>query len=164
MLFRSPCFIAWPGAATDGRRYVEAALKQGAAACLVERDGVEPFAFESDRIATYVQLKPATGPIAAEYHGHPTGELDVLAVTGTNGKTSTAWWLAQALSNAGIACGVVGTLGIGRPPRVEFVGLTTPDPVLLQGRFRRGLLARSEERRVGKECYSPCRSRWSPYH
>ena len=130
-------FIAWPGAATDGRRHVPAAIAQGAAACLVERDGVEGFGFESDAIASYAQLKRATGPIAAEYFGHPADHLDVLAVTGTNGKTSTAWWLAQALSNAGIACGVVGTLGTGRPPQVEFVGLTTPDPVLLQRRFRK---------------------------
>ena len=130
-------FIAWPGAATDGRRFVAGALKQGAAACLVERDGVEPFAFDSDAIATYAQLKPATGPIAAEYYGHPTDRLDVLAVTGTNGKTSTAWWLAQALTHAGVDCGVVGTLGIGRPTKVAFVGLTTPAPELLQGEFRK---------------------------
>ena len=129
-------FIAWPGAATDGRRHVPSALTQGAAACLVEGEGAEGFGFESDAIASYRQLKRATGLIAAEFFGQPTDRLDVLAVTGTNGKTSTAWWLAQALSNAGIACGVVGTLGIGRPPDVEFVGLTTPDPVLLQRCFR----------------------------
>jgi UDP-N-acetylmuramoyl-L-alanyl-D-glutamate--2,6-diaminopimelate ligase len=80
-------------------------------------------------------------PIAALYFGEPTRELDVLAVTGTNGKTSTAWWLAQALSQLEAPhttpCGVVGTLGIGRPPQVEFTGLTTPDPVLLQRMFRR---------------------------
>ena len=129
-------FIAWPGAATDGRKYVAGALAQGAAACLVESEGAEPFNFDSDAIASYAQLKFATGPIAAEYFGHPTDKVDVIAVTGTNGKTSTAWWLSQALSNAGISCGVVGTLGIGRPPKVDFVGLTTPDPVLLQREFR----------------------------
>jgi UDP-N-acetylmuramoyl-L-alanyl-D-glutamate--2,6-diaminopimelate ligase len=129
-------FIAWPGAATDGRKHVPAALAQGAAACLVEHEGAEAFAFSSEAIASYTQLKPATGLIAAEYYAHPTDKLDVLAVTGTNGKTSTAWWLAQALTNAGVDCGVVGTLGIGRPPQVDFVGLTTPDPVMLQGRFR----------------------------
>jgi UDP-N-acetylmuramoyl-L-alanyl-D-glutamate--2,6-diaminopimelate ligase len=130
-------FIAWPGAATDGRKYVAPALAQGASACLVEREGAEAFGFDADSIASYAQLKPATGLIAADYYGRPTDKLDVLAVTGTNGKTSTAWWLAQALSNAGTACGVVGTLGIGRPPTVDFVGLTTPDPVRLQGEFRR---------------------------
>ncbi|MBI5279517.1 MAG: UDP-N-acetylmuramoyl-L-alanyl-D-glutamate--2,6-diaminopimelate ligase [Burkholderiales bacterium] len=130
-------FIAWPGAATDGRRFVAAALQQGAAACLVESEGAEPFGFDSDKVAAYAQLKPATARIAAEYYGHPTAQLDVLAITGTNGKTSTAWWLAQALSNAQVPCGFVGTLGIGRPPQVDFTGLTTPDPVQLQKEFRR---------------------------
>lgn len=133
-------FIAWPGAATDGRKHVPAALAQGAAGCLVEQGGVEAFAFDAAApIASYANLKAATGPIAAEYFGHPTATLDVLAVTGTNGKTSTAWWLAQALSNASpsIPCGLIGTLGTGRPPNVEFNGLTTPDPVLLQAQFRK---------------------------
>jgi UDP-N-acetylmuramoyl-L-alanyl-D-glutamate--2,6-diaminopimelate ligase len=129
-------FIAWPGAATDGRKHVAAAITQGAVACLVEREGVEAFGFDADAIAAYPQLKPATGLIAAAYFEHPTQHLDVLAVTGTNGKTSTAWWLAQALSNARVDCGVIGTLGAGRPPQVEFFGLTTPDPVLLQRQFR----------------------------
>ena len=140
-------FIAWPGAATDGRRHVQAALAQGGTACLVEREGVEAFAFDQPAIAAYPQLKAACGPIAAAYFEAPSERLDVLAITGTNGKTSTAWWLAQALSNlapdaAGdspYACGLIGTLGTGRPPVVEFTGLTTPDPVLLQGQFRRFL-------------------------
>jgi UDP-N-acetylmuramyl-tripeptide synthetase len=134
-------FIAWPGAATDGRAHVPSALASGATACLVEREGVEAFGFDGEAIAAYAQLKAATGPVAAEYFGQPTRQLQVLAVTGTNGKTSTAWWLAQALSNLqgaqAIPCGLIGTLGTGRPPEVEFVGLTTPDPVLLQRQFRR---------------------------
>lgn len=133
-------FIAWPGAATDGRRHVGAALAQGAAACLVEREGVEAFGFEDEAIASYGQLRAATGPIAAEYYGHPSERLQVFAVTGTNGKTSTAWWLAQALSRLDgdpWPCAVIGTLGTGRPPAVESNGLTTPDPVLLQSEFRR---------------------------
>ncbi|HEX2546622.1 MAG TPA: UDP-N-acetylmuramoyl-L-alanyl-D-glutamate--2,6-diaminopimelate ligase [Ramlibacter sp.] len=130
-------FIAWPGAATDGRKFVPGALQQGAVACLVEAAGSEAYAFSDDRVAAYEGLKAATGPIGALFHGEPSHELDVLAVTGTNGKTSTAWWLAQALTNVRIPCGIVGTLGIGRPPDVEHTGLTTPDPVLMQRHFRR---------------------------
>jgi UDP-N-acetylmuramyl-tripeptide synthetase len=132
-------FIAWPGAATDGRKHVHAALAQGATACLVEREGVEAYGFDLPAISAYSRLKAATGPIAAAYFDTPSEQLDVLAITGTNGKTSTAWWLAQALSNlepAAIPCGLIGTLGTGRPPNIEFVGLTTPDPVLLQRQFR----------------------------
>ena len=138
---RGDGFIAWPGAATDGRAHVHSSLAQGATACLVEREGVEAFSFDLPQIAAYPQLKAATGPIAAAYFAQPSDALDVLAVTGTNGKTSTAWWLALALSNlkhpAPVPCALVGTLGIGRPPEVEFNGLTTPDPVLLQRQFRR---------------------------
>lgn len=130
-------FIAWPGAATDGRRYVEGVLAAGAGACLVELDGVDTYGFHSEAVATYAGLKAATGEIANTYFGAPSQQLDVLAVTGTNGKTSTAWWLAQALSRAGHKCGVVGTLGIGEPGAMVSNGLTTPDPVLLQQQLRR---------------------------
>ena len=134
-------FIAWPGAAVDGRQFVQAALRQGASACLVEREGVEAFDFDDPAVAAYPSLKAATGPVASLYFGQPSEQIDVLAVTGTNGKTSTAWWLAQALSRLdaahALACGVVGTLGAGCPPDVEATGMTTPDPVLLQSQFRR---------------------------
>ncbi len=133
-------FVAWPGAATDGRRYVGAALSQGAAACLVERAGGEAYAFDGEAGAAYENLQAATGPIAAEFFGHPSRSLQVLAVTGTNGKTSTAWWLAQALSRVdggAWPAAVIGTLGTGQPPHVVATGLTTPDPVLLQAQFRR---------------------------
>lgn len=133
-------FVAWPGAATDGRRHVAAALAQGAVACLVEAEGVESFGFDEgdERIAHYAGLKAATGPIAAAFHGDPSARLDLLAVTGTNGKTSTAWWLAQALAahDAARPCAVVGTLGIGVPPDLTYTGLTTPDPVMLQRELR----------------------------
>ncbi len=143
-------FIAWPGAATDGRQYVPAAIKQGASACLVERLDVERFEFSGDRIGACSGLKAACGPIAAAYFGQPSQHLDVIAITGTNGKTTTAWWLAHSLSNvelsAPVPCGLVGTFGIASPHRlmpqgpaaIEPVpnGLTTPDPILLQRSLR----------------------------
>lgn len=134
-------FIAWPGAATDGRHHVQGALARGALACLVEAEGVDAFGFDDGLpVASYSGLKAATGPIAAAYYEQPSQRLQVLAITGTNGKTSTAWWLAQAVTRAGIAgqgCGLIGTLGTGRPGQVRYTGLTTPDPVLLQSQFRR---------------------------
>jgi UDP-N-acetylmuramyl-tripeptide synthetase len=134
-------FIAWPGAATDGRKFVVSAIEAGASACLVEADGVVPYGFNDARIASYAGLKSATGVMAAAYYEQPTDKLKVLAVTGTNGKTSTAWWIAQALSNselpAPVLSGLVGTLGIGIPGKMVFNGLTTPDPVLLQQQFKK---------------------------
>ena len=111
-------FIAWPGQATDGRQFVASALAAGALACLVEADGLAAFGLPSDdaRIASLPGLKAATGPLAAAWFGAPASRLTVIAVTGTNGKSSTAWWTAQALTALGQRCGVVGTLGIGEPP------------------------------------------------
>jgi len=136
-------FIAWPGYARDGREFVNGALAAGAATCLVEDEGVEAHAFTDARVASLSGLKNRTGLIASAYYGAPSQTLAVIASTGTNGKTSTAWWMAQALSLLGQRCGVVGTLGVGEPPlgdqpaQIEYTGLTTPDPVLLQARFRR---------------------------
>ena len=130
-------FIAWPGGVTDGRQFVGSALKQGATACVVEQAGVEAFAWQpNEAVATYDGLKAASGPIAAAYYEQPSQALDVVAITGTNGKTSTAWWLAHALHNVGKRCAIVGTLGVGEIGQLEVTGMTTPDPVLLQARLR----------------------------
>jgi UDP-N-acetylmuramoyl-L-alanyl-D-glutamate--2,6-diaminopimelate ligase len=139
-------FIAWPGQAVDGRRFVPAALAAGATTCIVERDGIEAHGFDDARIASLPGLKAAAGVIADAFFDHPSAALDMLAVTGTNGKSSTAWWCAQALTLLGRRAGVVGTLGIGEPPvsgpegreaRIEYTGLTTPDPVRLHAELQR---------------------------
>ncbi|QIL71537.1 UDP-N-acetylmuramoyl-L-alanyl-D-glutamate--2,6-diaminopimelate ligase [Diaphorobacter sp. HDW4B] len=136
-------FIAWPGAATDGRFHVGNALTNGATACLVEQEGVDVFGFVGGHMASVRGLKAATGPIAAAWFNMPTTLLNVLAVTGTNGKTSSAWWLAEALNalaqQADVpppkGCALVGTLGLGMPGALVATGLTTPDPVRLQRAF-----------------------------
>jgi MurE/MurF fusion protein len=146
-------FIGWPGHAVDGRRFVPAALQAGAAACLVEAAGAEAWGFDDERVATLHGLKAAAGAVADAYFEHPSQALQMVATTGTNGKTSTAWWTAQALTRLGRRCGLVGTLGIGEPPpaapaagdhaaglshgTLESSGLTTPDPVTLHAALRR---------------------------
>lgn len=132
-------FLAWPGRTHDARAHVRDALAAGASACLVEAAGVQAFGFDDPRIAALPELKAATGEVASAVLGHPSRRLQVVAVTGTNGKTSSAWWCAQALRAAGRGCGVVGTLGAGVPPRADeaaqalsATGLTTPDPIALQ--------------------------------
>ena len=130
-------FIAWPGRTRDARTFVGAALQVGAAACLVEARDVDAFGFDDARIAALPALESKTGPIASAFFGEPSTRLQMVASTGTNGKTSTAWWTAQALSRLGSRCGVVGTLGVGDPDgSIESTGLTTPDPVALQAALR----------------------------
>ena len=163
-------FVAWPGRVTDGRHHVQAALDAGATCCLVEAQGADVYAdaeadadarapLDAERVAQLPDLKAATGAIADVCFGQPSALLDVVATTGTNGKTSTAWWTAQALTRLGRRCGVVGTLGVGEPNsgvghsavgavgavgalagagEVGFThtGLTTPDPVTLHAALR----------------------------
>ena len=128
-------FIAWPGAVHDGRQFVLPALSAGAAACLVEDDDVAAFALDGARIATLAGLRRNAGAVAHQFFGRPSERLALLAVTGTNGKTSIAWWVAQALSLLGRRCGVIGTLGLGEPPALVSTGLTTPDPITLHAAF-----------------------------
>ena len=150
---KGDAFIAWPGAATDGRAYVASAFAQGAQVCLVEAEACQQWlsAWQAaedrvqNHVAAYAGLKADTGWIADAYYEQPSQALQVLAVTGTNGKTSTTWWLAQAInalsSKPGAdslgRCAIVGTLGVGQPPDLMHTGMTTPDPVLLQAQFRK---------------------------
>jgi UDP-N-acetylmuramoyl-L-alanyl-D-glutamate--2,6-diaminopimelate ligase len=146
-------FLAWPGSRSDARSFVGMALDAGAVACLVDDSGAEAFGFDDARIAALPGLKSAAGAIADAVLGQPSAQLDVLAVTGTNGKTSTAWWLAQALALNGRRCGVMGTLGVGEPPlggaadapaaaaaparlQLQATGLTTPDAVTVHTTLR----------------------------
>ena len=143
-------FLAWPGRRQDARLHASAALAAGAAACLVEAQGVD-LPSQDERLASLADLKRLSGEVASAFLGHPSQRLDVVAVTGTNGKTSCTWWVAQALTACGRRCGVVGTLGIGDPfapvahgavapapgAAFESTGLTTPDAVALQAAFGR---------------------------
>ena len=145
-------FIAWPGKVHDARTHVPAALAAGSPACLVESDGVERLRLPDDaRVAAYAGLKMACGPIASRFLGEPSERLRVVACTGTNGKTSSAWWIGQAMARLGRRCGVIGTLGIGEltgeghgAAGWHSEGLTTPDPVLLQTALRDFLAAGCE--------------------
>ena len=140
-------FIAWPGYAHDARAFVATAIDQGAVACLVEQEGIEDFNnnWNENKVASYRGLKTACGYIADAYYEHPSDSIKVLAVTGTNGKTSIAWWLSAALAKLETRCGVIGTLGVGEVSasivkgkakeslnNFEVNGLTTPDPLTLQ--------------------------------
>jgi len=139
---RGDAFLAWPGARHDGRLHASTVLAQGGAACLLEAQGLPALAdVATEAMAAYPHLKQASGLIAAAYYEHPSHRLDVVAITGTNGKTSSAWWLAQALTHLGRRCAVVGTLGMGEVqtdmhglPCVmgPSTGLTTPDAVVFQ--------------------------------
>ncbi len=135
-------FVAWPGYARDAREFVGQALKAGAVVALVEANDLAtsclPAALQNDpRVRPVADLKQHAGAIAGAFYGNPSEVLALAAITGTNGKTSVSWWLAQLQTELGMRCGLVGTLGMGALDALSETGLTTPDPIRLQAGLRR---------------------------
>ncbi len=136
-----PGFLFFSLAVKDGQRlaYLEQAIQSGVAVVLYEQahdlTSDEISALAKSNIAAYAvrDLTDKTGEIAARFYGHPSLALTIIAVTGTNGKTSVSQFIAQSLESLGLACGVVGTLGVGRIQALNSTGMTTPDPITLQG-------------------------------
>lgn len=132
-------FLACPGVAGHGLDFVEQAVAQGAVAVVCEPGAswdearIERL---SDECTIPVILLPGLrreiSRIAGRFYGHPSDHMDVIGVTGTNGKSTVSHALAQVL-NTEQRCGLVGTLGNGFPDQLEQGTHTTPDPVSLQG-------------------------------
>ena len=98
-------FVALPGYKTDGHRYIQQALDQGAAAVLCRR----PPAEEGPWLVT-ADPRAALAAVSVIWYGHPAEELTVLAVTGTNGKTTTTYLLKAMLEGVlGAKVGLIGT-------------------------------------------------------
>ena len=130
-------FLAFAGDTADGRDYIAHALSQGAAAIVYEAApdwaAAAPWGMTPARAVEH--LSAVAGELAAAYYGEPSAAMCVIAVTGTNGKTTCAWWSAQALGQLGRDAAFVGTLGAGRVQALEMTGYTTPDAVQLQTRL-----------------------------
>ena len=120
-------FVAWPGAASDGRRFIADALSRGALAVLYEAsDDFRPPDTEQPVFAVE-GLRALAGHLADALYGKPSERLWLAGVTGTNGKTTVSQWLAHALDALGCRCGVIGTLGNGFPGALAASLNTTPD-------------------------------------
>jgi UDP-N-acetylmuramoyl-L-alanyl-D-glutamate--2,6-diaminopimelate ligase len=115
-------FAAYPGATRDGRAFIGDAVARGAAAVLFEARGFDWDAGWRVPHIAVADLKSRLGSIAAAVYGRPSQAIDVIGVTGTNGKTSCSHWIAQALTACGRRTAVMGTLGNG------FAGALSPSP------------------------------------
>ncbi len=135
-LRRGDTFIACPGEQQDGRRYIPDAIAAGSNAILWEREGFTwNDAWQVPNLGIE-NLRAKAGVIAEHVTGRPSEKLWMLGITGTNGKTSCAHWLAQALGRLGRKCAVVGTLGNGFPGALAPSINTTPDAVTLHEQLR----------------------------
>jgi UDP-N-acetylmuramoyl-L-alanyl-D-glutamate--2,6-diaminopimelate ligase len=129
-------FVALVGAVSDGHDYLEAALKLGASALLVEDETKAQAALEaasrSAPIVAVADSRRAMAPIAARFFGEPASELTLVGITGTNGKTSTSYLIESILARADRSVGLIGTVEIRYGnERLRAVN-TTPESLDLQ--------------------------------
>ncbi|TXH04440.1 MAG: UDP-N-acetylmuramoyl-L-alanyl-D-glutamate--2,6-diaminopimelate ligase [Nevskiaceae bacterium] len=118
-----------------GLDHLEQALERGASAIAWEPAPGRPQPDLAIPAVAVPQLSRRAGEIASRYHGEPTRRLFMAGVTGTDGKTSTAYLIAQALDALDQPCAYLGTLGYGRIGHLDAATHTTPDAVSLQRRF-----------------------------
>ena len=132
---RGDLFIALVGRHHDGHRFLEDARRRGAVAALVEHPVPEV-----DLLQVRVpNTRTAMARVAARFYGHPSRTLSVFGITGTNGKTTTAYLLKTFLDLAGVPTGLLGTIEYDLLDRRLLASLTTPESPDLQ-RYLREIL------------------------
>lgn len=130
-------FFAYAGTVADGRRYIPQALAAGAKAVLYDPLNWPmdiPFPDPANAVAV-ADLAKQLAAIASRFYQEPTKKLNVTGVTGTNGKTTIAYQLAQAHSLLANPAAYIGTLGQGQPFSLQELANTTPDGLCLQQLF-----------------------------
>jgi UDP-N-acetylmuramoyl-L-alanyl-D-glutamate--2,6-diaminopimelate ligase len=124
-------FVALPGIRHDPRLDIPGAIAAGAAAVIWEQEGFQWR--EEWRVPNLPVrgLRSVLGDLVSQANSHPSRQMWVAGVTGTNGKTSCSQWLAQSLTKLGRRTAVIGTLGNGFPGELSAASHTTPDVVTL---------------------------------
>ncbi len=119
-------FVARAGAKVDGCAFIADAIAGGAVAVLCNDAGAVP---DGAAVVVADDVATAVGRLAERFHGHPGKALRLIGITGTNGKTTTAHLIHQILNQAGVRCGLVGTVQIDDGAAVTPASLTTPPAI-----------------------------------
>jgi UDP-N-acetylmuramoyl-L-alanyl-D-glutamate--2,6-diaminopimelate ligase len=127
-------FFCVPGFKVDGHEFAPDAVERGAVAIVSER----PLGLDVPEVVV-ASARAAMGPAAARFYGDPTAKLRVVGITGTNGKTTTAFLTRAILERAGVQTGLLGTVKSIVGGTEEPVERTTPEGIELQAALRRML-------------------------
>ena len=127
-------FFCVVGFTRDGHEFAPDAVERGAAALVVER----PLGLGVPEVLVD-DVRAAMAPVAARFHGDPTAKLDVVGITGTNGKTTTAFLVRALLEAAGHQTALLGTVKSVVAGVEDTLARTTPEAIDLQAAFARML-------------------------
>lgn len=130
-------FIARAGTNEDGRKFIPEAIRSGAVAILTDDPDVVMPARGSATVVVAVDVAQAAAAMAERFYGAPTSKLDLIGITGTNGKTTTAHLVHQILNGSGVRSGLIGTVVIDDGVEVAEAMLTTPPATELSRTFGR---------------------------
>jgi UDP-N-acetylmuramoyl-L-alanyl-D-glutamate--2,6-diaminopimelate ligase len=135
LLAKGYLFLACPGVSSHGIDYLGEAKAAGASAVAYDASTTDTPEDGGVPMIAVDELGAKLGEIASRYYGRPSEALGVIGVTGTNGKTTVAWLVAQCARLLGERCGYLGTLGYGVDEIERAEGMTTPAAVELHGRL-----------------------------
>src|SRR6185312_14870248 len=121
-------FVAIRGEKSDGHQFVDQAIEQGASVIVAEREIVSPRA----TCLVVDDSRLALADLSAAFYGRPARKLKMAAVTGTNGKTTTTFLIKHICENAGLRCGLIGTVRYEIGERILPAIRTTPESLDLQ--------------------------------
>ncbi|HIF49976.1 MAG TPA: UDP-N-acetylmuramoyl-L-alanyl-D-glutamate--2,6-diaminopimelate ligase [Thiotrichaceae bacterium] len=128
-------FMAYRGTEVNGVDYIDHAIQAGAVAIVIDEDEKIDLQLISVDVFKIDNLRKQAGIIISRFYDEPSKQMEVIGVTGTNGKTTVSYMVAQVLFMLGKKSAVVGTIGNGPFGKVESANTTTPDPVKLHSLF-----------------------------
>ncbi len=128
---RGDLFLACAGDRSHGLDYIDVVTQAGAVAIAYDASTAAAPQGVTLPLIAVADLASHVGTIADRFFAKPSRELQCVGITGTNGKTTVAWLIAQSLQRLDIACGYIGTLGVGVAEMREESGMTTPAAVEL---------------------------------
>lgn len=129
-------FVALRGSTQDGHDFVKEAIRNGAVAVVLESAGGGKGIDTAVTVVRVPDSRVALSKLAVEFYGHPYRDMNLIGITGTNGKTTTSYLLESILLAAGARPGVIGTINDRLPGKTWEANVTTPESLELMQRLR----------------------------
>ena len=129
---KNTVFIAYPGNKHDGREFIQEAIENGAAGIIFESKNFKKNLNLSIPNISISDLKNKLAAISSQFYEYPSKKISIIGITGTNGKTTSAYWLSQCLNHLKIKTAFIGTLGYGDLKKLKKSQNTTPSAIDLQ--------------------------------